>query len=186
MRHTLILTLLSTTLFLAACGGNGGQPQPDPDPNPQPTPVGTPVGSPVSKVIGVAGGSLASVDGKITLEIPAGALTKDETVSIQEITNNAPGKFGKAFRLSPEGTTFAKPARITFTFTEEQLKGAPFEAMQVGYQKDGYWKAIKVVARDPAARTVTVETTHFSDWSPVPGAQLDPSMAHVKESGTVT
>lgn len=71
MRHTLILTLLSTTLFLAACGGNGGQPQPDPDPNPQPTPVGTPVGSPVSKVIGVAGGSLASVDGKITLEIPA-------------------------------------------------------------------------------------------------------------------
>lgn len=188
MRRTLILSLLSTTLFLlAACGGGAGQPQPqpNPDPSPQPTPVGTPVGIPVSKVIGMAGGSLASVDGKITLEIPAGALTKDETVSIQEITNNAPGKFGKAFRLSPEGTTFAKPARITFTFTEEQLKGAPLEAMQVGYQKDGLWKAAEVVARDAAAKTVTVETNHFSDWSPVPGAQLDPSMAHVKEGGTV-
>jgi hypothetical protein len=139
----------------------------------------------VSKVIGTAGGELVTSDNSIRLEIPAGALTKDETVSIQEITNNAPGKFGKAFRLSPEGTTFAKPARITFAFSEEQLKGAPLEAMQVGYQKDGLWKAANVMARDPAAKTVTVETTHFSDWSPVPGAQLDPSMAHVKEGGTV-
>lgn len=186
MRRTLILSLLSTTLFLAACGGNGGQPQPDPDPNPQPTPVGTPVGSPVSKVIGMAGGSLASVDGKITLEIPAGALTKDETVSIQEITNNAPGKFGKAFRLSPEGVRFAKPVRLSFRFTGEELRGTALELIRVAYQtKEGYWTPIKDWVPNLATGTVTVETDHFSDWSPIPGAQLDPWEARVKVGQSV-
>ena len=182
-----LLTALAASL--AACPGAtvppGPQPSPQPIPKPTPTSVGTPIGKPVDATIGAAGGTLASADGAVQLEIPAGAITTDQTISIQEITNNAPGAFGKAFRLTPEGTTFAKPVKLSFVLTEDQAQGATLEAINVAYQKDGYWKPVAVVNRDTASRTVTVETTHLSDWSVVPGAQLTPLHAHIKEGETL-
>src|SRR5690606_10445854 len=87
-------------------------PAPTPDPTPDPTPppandekvpvpteVGTPIGAPISKVIGAAGGELATDDGAIAVIVPAGAFAKDETVTIQEITNKAHGGKGRAFRI---------------------------------------------------------------------------------------
>lgn len=177
------LLLALTLAVLAACTPPT---QPIPGSKLLPTPVGTPVGVPVTKVIGPEGGSLASADGKISLEIPAGALSKAETVGIQEITQQAPGKFGKAFRLSPEGTSFAKPVKIRFAFTAEELRGTAIELIRPAYQtKEGYWAMPKDWVPNPATGTVTVETTHFSDWSPLPGAQLDPWSARVKVGQSV-
>ncbi|HEU4743083.1 MAG TPA: hypothetical protein VFS50_15920 [Meiothermus sp.] len=175
--------LIGVVLALAACTTPA---KPGPDPKLEPTPVGAPVGSPVRKVIGAAGGSLASMDGKITLEIPAGALSKDETVSIQEITNESPGKFGKAFRLGPEGVRFAKPVKLRFAFSEEDLRGTRLELVRIAYQtKEGYWTLLEDWVPNLATGTVTVETDHFSDWSPIPGAQLDPWSAKVKVGQSV-
>lgn len=154
--------LIGGVLALAAC--TPAKPGPNPHPKLEPTPVGTPVGSPVSQVIGVVGGSLESPDGKIRLEIPAGALAKDETVGIQEITNQAPGKFGKAYRLTPEGSKFAKPVRLSFRFTSEELRGTALELIRIAYQtKEGYWSPVPGQLPNLATGTVTVETDHFSD-----------------------
>ncbi|HEY6902384.1 MAG TPA: hypothetical protein VI233_17125, partial [Puia sp.] len=50
------------------------------------TAVGSPKGTSVSKQIGASGGSLTSTDNGITIEIPAGALSSDQTITIQPIS----------------------------------------------------------------------------------------------------
>lgn len=177
------VAIAATLLLLAACT----RPAPvEPGPRPGPTPVGTPVGSPVSTVIGPAGGSLAFPDGGVRLEVPAGALSHDQAVSIQEVTNHAPGRSGRAFRLGPEGVKFAKPVRLTFAYADEAVRGSAPELLRVAYQDaEGVWWMYRAVSLDPAARTLTVQTDHFSDWSPVVGLQILPREARVKVGQSV-
>ncbi|MBN1208114.1 MAG: hypothetical protein JXB05_24840 [Myxococcaceae bacterium] len=182
MRHHWIIGVAA--LAWVACSSD---PQPDPPQiEPKATQVGTPIGLPETRVIGAAGGSLSSADGKLTLEIPAGALTQDETVGIQEITNEAHGKVGKAFRLTPEGVQFASPVTLRYHYSDEEVKGTVPALLSVAYQDQaGFWHVYKEAALDPVGKTVSVETRHFSDWSPVTGAQLLPHTASVHVSKTV-
>jgi hypothetical protein len=171
-----IQTIVSATVLflLAACTTPA-------KPLPQPTPIGTPIGAVTSKVIGSSGGSLASTDGRISLEVPAGALSKDETVSIQEIENHANGKLGKAFRLTPKGVTFAKPVTLTFALEDSQVQGVAIEALKVAYQtSSGVWAMPKTQQFDAATGKLSVQTTHFSDWSAVAGIQLVPGSGVLK------
>jgi hypothetical protein len=148
--------------------------------------VGVPISLPQTRVIGAAGGSVSSVDGKLTLEIPAGALTQDETVGIQEISNEAHGKVGKAFRLTPEGVQFAKPVKLHYRYSDEEVRGTVPELLSVAYQdREGFWHVYKEPTLEKATQTISVETRHFSDWSPVTGAQLLPNSATVEVSKTL-
>jgi hypothetical protein len=153
---------------------------------PEPTPVGTPFGDTATTVIGPAGGTVKSADGAITLEIPPGAVSKEATFSIQAITNDAPGRIGDAFRITPHGTTFKVPAKITFQYTDDDVLGSSPGLLRVAYQdKSGYWRAPKAVMVDEKAKTVSVVTTHLSDWSAFTGAQLLPHSATVRVGQTV-
>lgn len=175
------LLVVSLVLLLAACGG---QPKPEPDQEPVPTAVGAPVGAPVSKVIGASGGTLSSADGRLTVEVPAGAFAKDEAVGIQEIENHAHGRVGKAYRLTPEGVKFAKPVTLTFPYTNADIAGTALELLGVAYQDEkGFWRAYKKVELNRENKTVSVETDHFSDWSLVYGARLSPPEAAVPVNG---
>jgi hypothetical protein len=49
--------------------------------------VGTPNGAAVTKTIGAAGGELASSDGRLTVQVPAGALSAETSLSIQPVTS---------------------------------------------------------------------------------------------------
>src|SRR5688500_10913461 len=83
------------------------------------TAAGTPDGVANSKLITAAsGGSITSTDGKITVDIPAGALTNNETITIQPVTNTTGLGQGKAYRLTPHGLAFNKPVTITFPYTD--------------------------------------------------------------------
>jgi len=70
--------------------------------------------------IGSEGGKLGSVDRVLELVIPAGAVAED---TVFEITlSSAPAEVpaaevvGNVYDLQPEGTTFAVPARLTWTY----------------------------------------------------------------------
>src|SRR5204863_9094362 len=54
---------------------------------PEPSPVGVPAGDVVSASLGAAGGTASSADGRISVTIPAGALSADTPIGIQPITN---------------------------------------------------------------------------------------------------
>jgi hypothetical protein len=138
------------------------------------------LGDGVSASIGAAGGALSSADGRIALEIPAGALAEDTRIGIQQIENQAPGQTGKAFRLSPEGVTFAKPVTLTLQYDDADVQGSAPSLLRVAYRNSAGWHMLRDATLDTQAKTLRVESKHFSDWSLVLGAQLLPHEAVVK------
>jgi hypothetical protein len=139
--------------------------------------VGSPTGNAVTAVIGTAGGSVTSADGKVKITLPAGALAGDTTVGIQPISNMAPGGLGDAYRLTPEGTQFAAPATLSFALSTEDLNGTTLSQANIASQNaSGQWQ-VSPVSRDVNSRTLTVSSSHFSDWSRVSGLQLRPPSA---------
>ncbi len=129
---------------------------------------GIPDGSPIAtKTIGPAGGTIAFEDGRISVTVPQGALEKDETISIEPITSTLPATAGPgAFRLLPEGLHFKKPVTITFAYNDSIVRGSSPEVLHIAYQDDrGVWKAIKALQLDKLNKTVSVQSTHFSDWA---------------------
>jgi hypothetical protein len=191
MKHRIRLfgSLTTITLLLfAACGGGGGGGTPPPPALAAPvaTAVGTPLGSAATSTLGAAGGTLSSPDGRVTLDVPAGALAADTVISIQPITNHAHGGRGNAYRFTPDGQTFQMPVTLTFTYIDADLEGTVAEALGAAYQSaDGYWHWVKYPVLDIAAKTVTVSIVHFTDYADAAGFNLRPGAATVKVGGTV-
>ena len=140
------------------------------------TAVGTANATPVSASIGPGGGTLSSLDGKVTLTIPANAVASAITFTIQPISNEAPGAVGSAYRMLPEGQTFAVPVKLTFPYDDQDLRGADPDALGVAFQDTArFWHSLKTVQLDTVNRKLTVSTSHFSDWtSHLKGLQLQP------------
>ena len=150
------------------------------------TAVGAPNGTPVSASIGAAGGTLASADGKLTLTVPAGALTANVSLSIQPITNFAHGKIGSAYRLTPDGQTFAQPVTLTFAYNDDDVLGSSADVLGAAFQTaTGFWRWVDAPILNTIAKTVSVRSTHFSDWSRVKGIQMRPPAKAVRVTGSV-
>lgn len=150
------------------------------------TATGAAIGSPASAIIGVGGGSLSAPDGKLTLTVPAGALAANTTISIQPISNNAHGKIGTAYRLTPDGQTFSQPVTLTFSYADSDLEGSAPEFLGAAFQTPaGFWKWLGTATVNTAAKTVSVSSTHFTDFSAVRGLQIRPPKKTVKPGATV-
>jgi hypothetical protein len=143
---------------------------------PQPTSIGTPVGSPTSKVIGTNGGVIVSADSSVELDIPAGALTKDTTISIQPITNNCPGGIVSAFRFSPNGLQFGQPVTLKFHYPDSILRTTISDLMGIAVQdSSGIWKAANKVTNDTVSHSISATIKHFTDYSPLELIKLEAS-----------
>ena len=163
-----------------ACGPGTSGPPPQPG-VPTPTAVGRPAGVKVTASLGPAGGRLASLDGRLTVDVPAGALASTTELGVVALNNAAHGGVGQSFRLTPDGQTFAQPVTLTFKPTAEEVAAAPLPFLDVGYQlADKRWVAFKTVTRDAAKGTVSAQTTHFTDFSLLAGYQLQPADARVR------
>jgi len=177
-------SMFAVLFLLTGCGGSGdggGGGGSTPERVQARTEPGAPTGAAVHATIGAAGGDVASSDGRITVRIPAGALASDVDVSVQPISNLAPGAKGAAFRLEPSGIEFAAPVTIEFRYEDADLEGTAAEALYVSFQDEqGRWWLQGGPEVDPAAKTVRVATSHFSDWSLLAGWSLDPMRAEVK------
>ena len=158
-----VIILVSTT-FLISCKKSGSSSVAE-DSGPIITDIGTPTGVLSDTTIGPTGGTLRSADGRLTLTIPADALSSATTISIQPVTNNAPLGLGFGYRLLPEGTTFAKPVVLTFHYDEQLLQQSPEDFLWIVTQAgDRSWNALLKSVLDKNAKTVAVTATHFSDW----------------------
>lgn len=178
---TRLLPLFVAGAGLVSCGGGGGT---DPSPHHTPpahTPAGTPIGGPVTQTVDAGGGTVTSADGVIAVVIPAGALTGSTDITIQRITAQAPSAAGDGYRLTPEGITFAQPVTLRLAYGDDDLEGSAPEFLWVASQQDdGSWLLAPGVALDAGARTLTVTTTHFSDWTMLQGLQIRPPAGTLK------
>lgn len=147
---------------------------------------GTPIGAAVSVTIGANGGSLTSADGALKIDVPAGAFTSDQIVSIQPITNTNSAGTGCAYRLTPHGITFSKPVTLTFTYTDSNFVNSLPAAINASYQDaEGVWREFGGAIRDTANRTVVVNTTHFSDWALFQIMRITPWRSYCDLNSTV-
>lgn len=147
---------------------------------------GTPIGTPAVATIGNAGGSLTSSDGRLTVEIPQGALAADTEISIQPLENVAPHSVGRAYRLGPENVTFDHPVQLTLSYEGVDLGEKAPQGLAVAFQgEDGRWLAPLERDLDPEARAVTVLTDHFSDWTLFELLSITPKSGSVEEGQTL-
>jgi hypothetical protein len=164
----LFLFLLCLVLF-CGCKKTDSSNNNPPGNNPPPaiTPIGTAVGNPVSKNIGASGGFIASPDGRLELNIPAGALSSNTDISIQPVTNEAPGGIGLSYHLMPDGITFSKPVTLSFHYTNSDVNGTDPYLLYIAYQDSAFaWKAdFKKRDVDTISKTVSLGISHFSIWS---------------------
>ncbi|MBP0905439.1 hypothetical protein ACFSKN_09970 [Mariniflexile gromovii] len=150
------------------------------------TEIGVPLGEVETTIIGPSGGSFSTSDNRLRIDVPAGAFTSDQTLTVQPITNNnGPGK-GLAYRLSPHSLTFSKPIKLTFSYTDEETSTTFAEALAIAYQdKYKVWQAIGISELDLINKTVSVYTTHFSDWSLFESFHIIPATSTVSLGETI-
>lgn len=127
---------------------------------------GTPLGTAITKVIGPAGGSIASEDGRMSIVVPAGTVNANTTFTVQTITNTLELGSGLSYRVLPENTTFNKEVEIRFNYEEHDLEGTHEDYLYLAYQDaEGYWHRVRKRSVDKINKIIKVNTKHFSDWS---------------------
>jgi hypothetical protein len=151
------------------------------------TAIGKPNGERLSVKMNKDGGTIKSIDGRVELIIPEGALSSKTTISIQPITNNAPGGNGNGYEFEPSGTTFNKPVQLIFHYSKEELDGTLAGLKNMATQhKDGKWYKLKNILVDTGAKTITGSIKHFSSYVSFDEIKISPVQAKVKVSKSIS
>jgi hypothetical protein len=144
------------------------------------TPTGTSKGQLISKTIDANGGSLSSADGKLTITIPAAALSAATIIGVEPISNENKAGAGNGYRLTPHNMQFSKPVTLSFTYSDADITGSAPELLGIAYQDStGGWQAIGGIQLDKASKKITGTTTHFSDWSFFESCFITPASASI-------
>ncbi len=129
-------------------------------------PHGMAIGEAISQTIGPNGGTIQLPDGRMRIDIPAGAVDTETNFSIQPVEQTLELGSGNVYRLGPENVDFQKDIIISFNYDDADVQGTAADFLYLAYQdKDGYWHLMSKTSLDKTHKTLTVETRHFSDWT---------------------
>jgi hypothetical protein len=126
-RLLLPIALVAFALILSACrgGGDGGGAE-------TPTPAEGATATPVED----EGRTVTSDDGKLTLDIPPGALDEEIAISITAVPlEELPEELqalrgaGAGYRLEPDALEFSKPVAVTLELARDELEGEPTDGI---------------------------------------------------------
>ena len=87
--------------------------------------------------VGPRGGIVASEDGRVTLEIPAGALLDTVPISIEQIDDGPEDASGPTYTVEPYGVTFLRPAHLSYDVSDGLMEN-PEQARLVTERDDGW------------------------------------------------
>lgn len=180
MKKSLVISIPILILIVAAFGCKRKSGAKDAEVVYAATEIGTPVGDKITKQIGAAGGTLSSRDGRLTLTVPPNAVSEATAFAIQPITNKMENGLGSGYRFEPDGRVFANALQLTFHYADQDLEGTVPEALSIAYQDNkGSWHAPSAKKLDESAKTLTISTTHFTDFAPIVEARIVPTKAQV-------
>ncbi|MFI5182220.1 MAG: hypothetical protein ACHQPI_12595 [Thermoanaerobaculia bacterium] len=111
---------------------------------------------PSSATIGPAGGSIRSVDGVMTLKIPAGALSAPVAIGLAQAPNDAPGGVGSGYDISPDGLVFAKPALFSLSYGPSGLDVPEIDSLTLAIPSGASWSGFTGGRIDTGAKTLTI------------------------------
>ncbi len=66
--------------------------------------------------IGPEGGVVVSEDGRLTIDIPEGALDEPVEITIEEVDELPEGAIGPAYEVLPVGTVFQSPVHVLYNY----------------------------------------------------------------------
>ncbi|WP_315814848.1 hypothetical protein [Paraflavitalea speifideaquila] len=162
----LTYTLIAAILLLASCKKERSPHTEEPAVHPVPREQGVAIGNATTQPIGAAGGQFSTPDGRLTIVVPAGAISVTTDFSIQPITNTLPLSSGVAYRLLPSPTSFQKPVTLLFHYSNADLAGTSAGALYFAFQDPQHvWQVKSRSKLNEDSSTITVETMHFSDWA---------------------
>ena len=169
----------AAAFVITACGGGGSGP--GEAAIPEATAVGAPIAAATHAVIGSAGGTLHSADGSVSVEVPAGAFARDETLTLQEISHQNHGAPGRAWRLGPATLAPALPLTLRVHYGDADVQGTDAGELRLAYQDaQRRWIVPAAPVLDAASRTLTLSTRRLGDWSRFAKLSLTPGAATVK------
>jgi len=160
-----LILLTGFLLLIAACKKEDDPQAPD-NAEAEPTPVGEILDYPVTQNIGPDGGTITSTDGKITMIFPAGALSSNTEISLQSITNYAPGGVGNAFRIGPGGTVLNSAVTLKYNYSDAEIAGSLPMFLKVAFQDTNQiWYDVKSYTVDTVNKSISVTTTKLFTYS---------------------
>ncbi len=106
------------------------------------------------------GGVVASKDGKSSLNIPASALSKDTTITL-EVSAPANGSVTDVLDFGPSGTTFSTPATLDIAVDASKLVSG--KKFSLAVEENGKWVAI--AGSTYANGKVSGPVAHFSKYT---------------------
>jgi len=120
---------------------------------------------PVSETIDAAdGGTVETESGSASIEIPAGALSEDTEITLEELDRSeqpdADDLGSNAFEFGPDGTQFEEPVTITIRLDADVPEG---QTAVLAVLEDGSWSPIE--GSSVSGSEVTAEVTHFSTFA---------------------
>jgi hypothetical protein len=109
-----------------------------------------------TQVVGVDGGTI--VVGTHKLVIPAGALSRNYTIHAEQVPHRV-----NSVRFSPEGLKFAKPAKLTLSYSN----CSPLLLLKRVVYTDELLRILELIPSldDLRAKTVTGDIRHFSRYA---------------------
>lgn len=116
-----------------------------------------------SMVLGVNGGTLQSADGSLALEVPAGALGGDTTLTVT-LTSNVPSGAigGVGYDIGPTGLVFSKPVTLRVGYIPALLMGADESKLRLGTVQGGAWTVVSGSSVNVNQHQVMGQSTHLS------------------------
>jgi len=120
----------------------------------------------VTATIGAAGGSIASVDNRLKITIPAGALAGNTTIGIQPISATAPAGINYGYPPDTRRPDLRHPITLTYTPTPGDLDNTTPAAVGLAFQTATQtWQVMPGTRFDDASNTFSTSTTHFTDYN---------------------
>lgn len=105
--------------------------------------------------IGPEGGVVVSADGRMALEIPAGAL--DEAVEITiEIAGSAEGSMSPVYVVEPIGLTFQFPTELVYDYDDEALGEHDADELVMVTHRELGWDYLPDQKLDEDDQTISV------------------------------
>ena len=121
--------------------------------------------------IGPDGGTVVSDDGRFSLEIPAGALDREVTITIETVECERPEAMGPCYDVQPRGTGFAFPAEVAYEIADMDLAGVEPTALGVIAERDDGWRVLADRDVDVEDEVVYASAMYLSAFALVPVAE---------------
>lgn len=118
-----------------------------------------------TETIGPRGGVVTSPDGRVTLEIPAGALDHEVAISIDQIDDGPEGAVGPTYEILPRGTVFAEPATLVYDVSEGM--DVPADQLAVVTEAAGGWNELADLDADMDDQILYASVLYLSTYAPI-------------------